>query len=164
MKTHLANQARLTFIASIAACAIVICGPFSTLAAAQDSSTPQRNTQSASNHIRNESAEDRIKHLHDQLKITPEQEAQWSNVARVMLDNASAVDKAIKDRIATAASMTAIDDLRSYQAIVQTHADGLKKLAAAFMPLYSAMPEAQQRNADAVFGHRTNASKLKTHG
>jgi hypothetical protein len=78
-----------------------------------------------------------------------------------MLDNASAVDSAIRDRVAKSGSMTAIDDLRSYQAIVQTHAEGLKKLAGAFTPLYSAMPEAQQRNADAVFGHRITASKLK---
>jgi hypothetical protein len=165
MKNHPFNHARLAFIASIAVCAIMIGAPSGAqTAAGQESSTPTGNTKPASTPIRGENAEDRIKHLHDQLKIMPQQEAQWSNIAQVMLDNASAVDSAIKDRVAKSASMTAIDDLRSYQAIVQTHADGLRKLAAALAPLYSAMPEAQQRNADAVFGHRTTASKLKTHG
>jgi protein CpxP len=160
MKNHPFHQARLAFIASIAACTIMIGIPSGVMAAAeQASSTAADNMKPGV--TRGEKVEDRIKHLHDQLKITPQQEAQWSNVAQVMLDNASAVDSAIKDRVAKSASMTAIDDLRSYQAIVQTHADGLKKLAGAFMPLYSAMPEAQQRNADAVFGHRITASKLK---
>ena len=104
-----------------------------------------------------------IKHLHDQLKITADQESQWSNVAQVMLDNAAAMDSAMQDRAQKAATMTAVDDLASYQAIVAAHADGLKKLQAAFAPLYAAMPAAQQKTADAVFGHHT-ASRLRAHG
>jgi len=165
MKNLPFHQARLAFIASVAACGIIIGTSSGAMAAAgQASSASAGNMKPEGTSTRGENVEDRIKHLHDQLKITPQQEAQWNNVAQVMMDNASAVDSAIRDRVAKAASMTAIDDLRSYQAIVQTHADGLKKLAAAFTPLYSAMPEAQQRAADAVFGHRTNAAKLKTHG
>ena len=110
------------------------------------------------------SPEARIKHLHDQLKITADQEAQWKDVAQVMLDNASAIDSAVKDRVRMATGMTAIDDLKSYGAIVDAHADGIKKLAVVFAPLYSAMPEGQQKNADAVFGHRTEPAKLRTHG
>ena len=56
--------------------------------------------------------------------------------------------------------MTAIDDLQSYEAIVDAHAQGIKKLAIAFKPLYASMPEAQQKNADLVFSHRTEP-KLK---
>jgi hypothetical protein len=107
--------------------------------------------------------ETRIKHLHDLLKITSAQDAQWQDVAQVMLDNASAIDSAIKDRVRMTKGMTAIDDLKSYEAIVDAHAQGIKKLAIAFKPLYTSMPEAQQKNADAVFGHRTEPSKLKTH-
>jgi len=107
--------------------------------------------------------ESRIRHLHDQLKITTDQESQWSDVAQVMLANASAIDSAVKDRVQMAKAMTAIDDLKSYEAIVDAHADGLKKFAVAFAPLYSSMPEDQQKNADAIFGHRTQPSRLKTH-
>ncbi len=104
-----------------------------------------------------------IKHLHDQLKITPDEESQWGNVAQVMLDNAAAMDSAMKDRAGKVGTMTAVEDLDSYQAIVAAHADGLKKLEAAFAPLYAAMPAAQQKVADAVFGHRT-AARLHAHG
>jgi hypothetical protein len=105
----------------------------------------------------------RIKSLHDQLRIMPGQEAQWSGVARVMRRNATAMTASVQRRELKAGKMTAIDDLRSYQAIVASHAEGLKRLAAAFAPLYSAMPAAQRKNADAVFGHRT-ASRLNEHG
>jgi periplasmic protein CpxP/Spy len=107
--------------------------------------------------------EARVKHLHDQLKITADQEAQWNNVAQVMLANASAITSAVKDREHMSKGMTAIDDLKSYEAIVDAHAEGIRKLATAFAPLYSSMPEDQQKNADAVFGHRTQPSRLKTH-
>jgi periplasmic protein CpxP/Spy len=112
---------------------------------------------------RNHGPESRIRHLHDQLKIMPNQEVQWMSVSQVMLDNASAIESAVKDRVAMTKGMTAVDDLRSYQTIAEAHADGIKKLAAAFAPLYAAMPEAQQKNADAVFAHRTAPAKSKTH-
>jgi len=107
--------------------------------------------------------EARVKHLHDQLKIATDQEAQWNSIAQVMLANASAIASAVKDREHMSKGMTAIDDLKSYGAIVDAHAEGIRKLAAAFAPLYSSMPEDQQKNADAVFGHRTQPSKLKAH-
>jgi hypothetical protein len=106
----------------------------------------------------------RIKHLHDELKITADQEAQWETVAQVMLDNATALDDAVKGRAQLPRGMTAIDDLRSYEAIVDAHANGIKKLETAFKPLYDVMPFAQQKNADAVFGQRTAAAKLKARG
>jgi protein CpxP len=108
--------------------------------------------------------EARIKHLHDQLKIKPDQETQWSAVAQVMRDNAAALDSAIQARVQKASGMSAIDDIRSYQAIAAAHAEGLQKFADAFAPLYEAMPDAQRTNADRVFGHRTAPSKLKAHG
>jgi len=107
--------------------------------------------------------ETQIKTLHDQLKITPAEEPQWSAVAQVMRDNAQAVGALIRDRVQKAASMTAVDDLKSYQAIAEAHAAGTAKLAAAFAALYAAMPPDQQKNADAVFAkaqHRPMARKL----
>jgi hypothetical protein len=110
-----------------------------------------------------ESPENRVAHLHDQLGITADQEVQWTSVASVMLDNASAVDVAIKERIRMTKDMTAMDDLKSYQAIVEAHAEGIKKLAMAFKPLYDSMPAEQQKRADAVFGRRTGPAKIKSH-
>jgi len=108
--------------------------------------------------------EARIKHLHDQLKITQDQETLWSAVAQVMRDNAAALDSAIQERMQKASGMSAIDDIRSYQAIAAAHAAGLQKFADAFAPLYEAMPDAERTNADRVFGHRTAPSKPKAHG
>ncbi|MEI9991165.1 MAG: Spy/CpxP family protein refolding chaperone [Rhizomicrobium sp.] len=155
MKIHLSAKARLALLSSVAVCVLAMGSP--ALAAG-----PTAPCTAHADHDRASSVARRIKHLHDQLKITPDQEAQWGQIAQVMMDNASAVDSAVQARAQKTGSMSAVDDLLSYQAIVVAHAEGLKKLAAAFAPLYAAMPEAQQKNADAVFGHRT-ASRLRAH-
>ena len=157
MTNRASNKIRLTLLASFVVCATVAGG--STGASAADSAP----SSAMAHAMPMAGPETRIKHLHDLLKITSAQDAQWHDVAQVMLDNASAVASAIKDRVRMAKGMTAIDDLQSYEAIVDAHAQGIKKLAIAFKPLYESMPEAQQKNADAVFGHRTEPSKLKTH-
>ena len=157
MTNRASKKIHLTLLASFAIC-VAVAGA-STGASAADSAP----SSAMAHAMPMAGPETRIKHLHDLLKITSAQDAQWHDVAQVMLDNASAVDSAIKDRVRMAKGMTAIDDLQSYEAIVDAHAQGIKKLAIAFKPLYESMPEAQQKNADAVFGHRTEPSKLKTH-
>ncbi len=101
----------------------------------------------------------RIQRLHDQLQITPGQEALWKNVAAAMQDNARVIATAMQARMDKSQTMSAVDDIVSYGAIATAHADGLKHLAAAFAPLYAAMPPAQQQNADAVFGHKAKPGK-----
>jgi len=97
----------------------------------------------------------RIVDLHKKLGITPAEESLWSAVAQTMRDNASELDKAIDKR--ENADTTAIDDLNAYGNVVQTHADGIKKLSAVFSPLYASMSDQQKKVADEVFaraGHR----------
>jgi periplasmic protein CpxP/Spy len=106
--------------------------------------------------------EARIKSLHSQLKITASEEPQWDAVAQVMRDNAQAVGSLIAARTKNARSMTAVDDLKSYQAIAEAHAAGIAKLVDAFQTLYAAMPPDQQKIADGVFAkaqHRPAARK-----
>ena len=103
--------------------------------------------------------ETRIKSLHDQLKITPAQEAQWATVAQAMRDSASKINALIQQRAQSAKTMSAVDDLHSYQAIAQAHADGLGNLVPAFETLYASMSDAQQKNADAVFKKRPHGMK-----
>jgi hypothetical protein len=93
----------------------------------------------------------RIADLHKRLKITPAQDAQWNQVADVMRQNAAAVEAAIKDRVQNAKTMTAMDNLQSYEKIAQAHEQGLEKLIPAFQTLYSSMSDEQKKNADAVF-------------
>jgi protein CpxP len=97
--------------------------------------------------------EARITNLHQQLHITAAQETQWSAVAQAMRDNANAIRDLVKDRKAKAASMNAVDDLRSYEAIADAHADGLKKLIPAFETLYTSMSDEQKKVADTLFKH-----------
>jgi protein CpxP len=118
------------------------------------------NTSTASADAKRDAAvEKHIDQLHDSLKITPVQEAQWNEVAATMRDNAKAMDRAIDKRAAGAATATAIDDLKAYEDIAQTHANGVAKLATAFSGLYATMSDDQKKAADAAFSHRDHEGK-----
>jgi len=109
----------------------------------------------------------RIADLHTRLKITPAQEAQWNQVADVMRQNAAAVEAAIKERVQSAKTMTAMDNLQSYEKIAQAHEQGLEKLIPVFQTLYNSMSDEQKKNADAVFratAERHTARKTKKAG
>lgn len=103
----------------------------------------------------NTSADDRVEahinKLHAELKITPVQEGLWKKVVEVMRDNEQTMDALHKSRAEQAATMTAVDDVKSYAAIADAHADGLKKFASVFEPLYNNMSDRQKKNADKVF-------------
>jgi hypothetical protein len=98
-----------------------------------------------------ETAEDRIKTLHSELKITPAEEDKWSKVAGAMRSNAQKVDTLLEQRHDNASKETAVENLRSWTEIAQAHADGSKALLAAFESLYADMPDAQKKIADDVF-------------
>jgi len=95
--------------------------------------------------------EARIADLHKRLQITADQEAKWKQVADVMRQNAQEVEAAIKDRAQNMKTMTAVDDLKSYEKIAAVHEDGMKRLIPAFQALYDSMSDAQKKNADSVF-------------
>ncbi|WP_347989347.1 Spy/CpxP family protein refolding chaperone [Methylomonas sp. AM2-LC] len=101
----------------------------------------------------------RIKDMHTKLKITAEQEAQWSKVTQVMLEEAKNMDSLTQTRIEQAKNMTAIDDLKSYAEIAEAHTNGIKKLIPAFAELYSGMSDTQKKEADLLF--REGFSKQK---
>jgi Spy/CpxP family protein refolding chaperone len=108
--------------------------------------------------------ETHIKSLHSALRITAAQEQQWQAVADAMRDSAKNVGALIRDRAANLKTMTAIDDLHSYEAIADAHAAGVKALIPSFEVLYATMSDAQKKNADAVFRHRPRPTVLKTNG
>jgi len=112
---------------------------------------------SAVNHI-----ETRIKELHTQLQITPEQENLWQNVTAVMRDNAQRIDTLVKARADQAQTMTAVDDLRAYGDIAEAHAEGIKKFLPAFDALYASMSDAQKQHADAIFRHRLDRHERRS--
>ena len=101
---------------------------------------------------RAESVEERISELHAALKITPNEESRWNDVAQAMRDNAAAMEKLIAEKHETAPqNRTAVDDLKTYREFAQAHVDGLKNLTSSFESLYSAMPDGQKKLADDVF-------------
>ena len=92
-----------------------------------------------------------IAHLHQELKITPAQEALFQKLADVMRENAETMSTLAKKRADAAQTMTAVDDLKSYAEISEAHAEGSKKMIAAFQPLYDSMSDDQKKTADAEF-------------
>jgi len=105
--------------------------------------------------------ETRIKELHQKLHITAAQEDAWNNVAEVMRENAKSMEPLIHERFENGAAMTAVDDLRSYSALADAHAEGLKKFVPAFEQLYDSMSDAQKKNADALFRNRIRHAGTK---
>jgi glutamine synthetase adenylyltransferase len=99
-----------------------------------------------------ETVEQRIASLHAALQITAQEETDWNGVAQAMRDNAAAMQKLGATDTATAPqTMTAVDDLKTYQKFAQAHVDGLKTLTSSFETLYNAMPDSQKKVADQVF-------------
>jgi periplasmic protein CpxP/Spy len=99
-----------------------------------------------------ETVEQRIDSLHTALKITPDEESKWNDVAQAMRDNAAAMQKLAAERTAQAPQgMTALDDLKAYQSLAQAHVDGLKNLTSSFETLYDSMSDSQKKVADGVF-------------
>jgi protein CpxP len=99
---------------------------------------------------REQRVEDRIAYLHQQLKITPQQESQWNAFADVMRSNGETMSKLFEERHENK-DISALDDMKQYADIAQAHADGTKKLVDAFQPLYDSMSADQKKLADTTF-------------
>jgi len=98
-------------------------------------------------------ADDRIKQLHTELKITPDQEPKFEKLADVMRENAKDMSGEVEKSEAAKKTSGALDDLKVYQERVQVHADGLKKLVPAFEGLYAVLSDEQKKEADEMFAH-----------
>jgi protein CpxP len=99
---------------------------------------------------REQRVEDRIAYLHQQLKITSQQDPQWNAFADVMRSNGDTMTKLFEERRANK-NISALDDMKQYAEITQANADGTKKLLDAFQPLYDSMSTDQKKLADTTF-------------
>jgi hypothetical protein len=124
------------------------------LASSTSASSMNATDMAKSDADRNQKVEKHIKDLHSKLKITALEESQWATVAQAMRGNVTDLDSVIDKRAANVAQATAVENLNAYADIAQVHADGVKKLSAAFSPLYAAMSADQKKIADAVFARR----------
>lgn len=95
--------------------------------------------------------EERVKYLHERLRITAAQEPLWSEVARAMRENAKAVAPLIRERVQSAERGSAIDNLGSYEKLGEAQLDGLKRFLTAFQALYDTLSPKQKKIADSIF-------------
>jgi periplasmic protein CpxP/Spy len=150
----------------------LLASPLTVARADSANSTPMQAVQTAKpgmlaaagpTEMKQETVEQRISELHASLKITPNEESQWNAVAQVMRVNAANMDKlAMENRTTPPQGRTAVDDLKVYERFARAHVDGLTNLLTSFEQLYAVMPDAQKKNADAVFqtfGHKVTASR-----
>jgi protein CpxP len=127
-------------------------------AAAQPSATQATQSTATDTKRSADRTEKRIKELHEKLRITANQEPLWGKVAQTMRDNGQTIRATMTDRSTRLKTMSAIDDLKSYQIVADAHSDGLKRLIPVFETLYASMTPDQQKHADHVFGeHQRHA-------
>ncbi|HDR9763599.1 TPA: Spy/CpxP family protein refolding chaperone [Burkholderia cepacia] len=121
--------------------------PAQATTAAAAASAPTAEQREARHEAR---VEQRIKYLHDQLKITSAQEPQWKTFADTMRGNGDTMGRLYRERMARH-DVSALDDMKQYAELSQANADGAKKLADAFAPLYESFPADQKALADTTF-------------
>jgi periplasmic protein CpxP/Spy len=92
----------------------------------------------------------RIKYLHDRLRIAPDQESLWDDVAQAIRDNVRDIVPLLRERFRSKTNGTALDVLHAYEALGEAELDSLQKFIAAFEPLYKSMSESQKKIADAL--------------
>jgi hypothetical protein len=92
-----------------------------------------------------------IAQVKERLEITAAQEARWDAVAQTMRNNAHTIRALAETRARNEKTMTALDDLRSYERLAEAHVEGVKKLLPRFEALYDSMSDAQKKTADTVF-------------
>jgi periplasmic protein CpxP/Spy len=149
-----------TITAFVASAFVMTCAYAQSPPQAMDSASMQEKPAShamKSDAERSMSVDKHITELHAKLGITPAEETQWTAVAQTMRDNANNLDIAMDKR--ADGNGSAIDDLNNYGEVVQSHADGIKKLAVVFSTLYGSMSSDQKKIADDVFAQRAHEGK-----
>lgn len=98
-----------------------------------------------------QAVEQRIAALQAKLAITPAQLADWNGFAQAMRDNATSTNRLFQERAKTAASMSALENMKSYATIARAYADNTENLATAFEALYGKLDPGQKKIADELF-------------
>ena len=104
----------------------------------------------------------RIKTLRTELKITPQQESAWNDVAQAMRENAKSMEDIRARQAAEEKSATAPDMITAYGKTMDAHAEAVHKFADTFQPLYDSMSDAQKKTADSVFRARVHEAAKRS--
>lgn len=108
-----------------------------------------------------EDVESRINTLRGQLKITPEQEPAWNDVAQAMRNNAKAMTDLRQQQEEAIDAATAPQMIDTYGKTMETHAENIQKFSDVFQKLYDGMSDAQKKTADEVFRDRVEKAAAK---
>jgi hypothetical protein len=92
----------------------------------------------------------RIKYLHDRLRITAEQESLWEVVAQAIRESAEGLAPLRREQFRATTNGTALELLHSDEALGDAQLDSLKKIIAAFDPLYGGLSDSQKKIADVI--------------
>jgi hypothetical protein len=141
LRTGLLGRALL--VASLAVPAAAQTPPPATPAAQQ---APDKNAASLKQAI-----DQRIAALKAKLAITDAQGPAWEVFAGAMRDNADSTNALFTQRAQSAATMSAVDNMKSYATLARAYADNMDKLADAFGKLYAGLSPEQQKTADVLF-------------
>jgi hypothetical protein len=96
-----------------------------------------------------------IAELRARLHITPRQSQQWDQFAQVVRDDAKALDDLYWQRASQLGSMSAVQNLRSWERIEEARLQQMQNLLPAFQTLYDALSDQQKVEADRYFQHRS---------
>ena len=99
--------------------------------------------------------EGKIAFLKTELKITPQQEAQWNGVATALRDNAKAMDQAIVAARQDRGKTDAVTRIALRSDFAKVHADNDARFLAAFRPLYGTLSPQQQEAANQLLAHHS---------
>jgi periplasmic protein CpxP/Spy len=92
----------------------------------------------------------RIKYLHDRLRIAAEQEPLWGVVAQAIRESTEGLAPLRREQFRATANGTALELLHSDEALGDAQLGSLKKIIAAFDPLYEGLSDNQKKIADAI--------------
>ncbi|MCQ8277894.1 Spy/CpxP family protein refolding chaperone [Acetobacteraceae bacterium KSS8] len=146
------RTARLIRFSCAGAVVLPLLGGIGSAGALGAATDPARTEQSAT--------DQRIAALQSALGITAAQMPVWTAFTQAMRDNAAATDALFRDRAASAATMSAADNMRSYAAVARAYADDTQKLSDSFQTLYGTLSPQQKQTADTLF--REQAQKQVT--
>ena len=92
-----------------------------------------------------------IKELQGKLQITEAQQPLWNNLTQVMRENAKEMEAFNKEQAENAKNMNAVDFLKHYSKVTESHSEKLKKFIQPFEAFYASMSEKQKTITDKYF-------------
>jgi periplasmic protein CpxP/Spy len=108
-------------------------------------------TATAADDPMQQAVQQRIGALQAKLAITAPQMADWNSFTEAMRANAISTNQLFQQRAQNAATMSAVENMKSYAAIARAYADNTDHLATSFATLYAKLSPDQQKTADALF-------------